>query len=161
MLDNLLFWLKGQICGKNLDRSIIIVYQLVKGLEDEHKMLFRRKNILFSNNLHPQMFINADKEMIRIVLRSLISNAIKFTLENGTIQTHATQTSTHAIICVEDSGIGMTQETIEKISAKHTTQRQELQWKRVVNSSFNYPCKVYKLFFVFISSSKNLVYSTT
>ena len=107
------------------------------------------------------MLINADKEIIRIVLRSLISNAIKFTLENGAIQAHATQTSTHAIICVEDSGIGMTQETIEKISAKHTTQRQELQWKRVVNSSFNYPCKVYKLFFVFISSSKNLVYSTT
>ncbi|MFY8025611.1 MAG: tetratricopeptide repeat-containing sensor histidine kinase [Sediminibacterium sp.] len=118
LLDNLLFWLKGQMSGKNLDRSVIIVYQLVKGLEDEHKMLFRRKNITFSNNLHPQMFINADKEMIRIVLRNLISNAIKFTPENGTIQVHATQTSTHAIICVEDSGIGMTQETIEKISAK-------------------------------------------
>lgn len=118
LLDNLLFWLKGQMSGKNLDRSVIVVYQLVKGLEDEHKMLFRRKNITFSNNLHPQMFVNADKEMIRIVLRNLISNAIKFTPENGTIQVHATQTSTHAIICVEDSGIGMTQETIEKINAK-------------------------------------------
>ncbi len=118
LLDNLLFWLKGQMSGKNLDRSVFIVYQLVKGLEDEHKMLFRRKNIIFNNNLHPQMFINADKEMIRIVLRNLISNAIKYTPENGTIQVHATQSITHAIICVEDSGIGMTQETIEKINAK-------------------------------------------
>lgn len=118
LLDNLLFWLKGQMSGKNLDRSVFIVYQLVKGLEDEHKMLFRRKNITFNNNLHPQMFINADKEMIRIVLRNLISNAIKYTPENGTIQVHATQSITHAIICVEDSGIGMTQETIEKINAK-------------------------------------------
>lgn len=118
LLDNLLFWLKGQMSGKNLDRSVIVIYQLVKGLEDEHKMLFRRKNITFNNNLHPQMFINADKEMIRIILRNLISNAIKYTPENGTIQVHATQTLTHAIICVEDSGIGMTQETIEKINAK-------------------------------------------
>ncbi|WP_439505409.1 ATP-binding protein [Sediminibacterium sp.] len=118
LLDNLLFWLKGQMSGKNLDRSVIVVYQLVKGLEEEHKMLFSRKNIIFSNNLHPQMFINADKEMIRIVLRNLISNAIKFTPENGTIEVHASQNNTHAIICVEDSGIGMTKETIEKINAK-------------------------------------------
>lgn len=118
LLDNLLFWLKGQMAGKNLDRSNVLVYQLVKGLEDEHKMLLVRKNIVFSNLLHPQMFIHADKEMIRIILRNLISNAIKFTPENGAIDVRAEQTETASIIYVEDTGIGMSKETIQRVSAK-------------------------------------------
>jgi signal transduction histidine kinase len=81
-------------------------------------MLLDRKKIKFTNSLLPQMLIYADKEMIRIVLRNLISNAIKFTPENGFIEVHATQNETHSIIYVEDSGIGMSNETIEKINAK-------------------------------------------
>jgi signal transduction histidine kinase len=118
LLDNLLFWLKGQMAGKNLDRSNVVIFQLVKGLEDEHKMLLGRKNIAFNNVLHPQMFVHADKEMIRIVLRNLISNAIKFTPENGSIDIHAEQTATDSLIYVEDTGIGMSKETIDRVNAK-------------------------------------------
>lgn len=118
LLDNLLFWLKGQMAGKNLDRSNVVIFQLVKGLEDEHKMLLVRKNIAFNNALHPQMFIHADKEMIRIVLRNLISNAIKFTPENGSIDIKAEQTETDSFIYVEDTGIGMSKETIDRVNAK-------------------------------------------
>jgi signal transduction histidine kinase len=118
LLDNLLFWLKGQMAGKNLDRSNVVIFQLVKGLEDEHKMLLVRKNIAFNNGLHPQMHVHADKEMIRIVLRNLISNAIKFTPENGSIDIKAKQTETDALIYVEDTGIGMSKETIDRVNAK-------------------------------------------
>ena len=118
LLDNLLFWLKGQMAGKNLDRSNVVIFQLVKGLEDEHKMLLVRKNIEFNNALHPQMFVHADKEMIRIVLRNLISNAIKFTPEHGSIDIRAEQSGTDSLIYVEDTGIGMSKETIDKVNAK-------------------------------------------
>jgi signal transduction histidine kinase len=118
LLDNLLFWLKGQMAGKNLDRSNVVLYQLVKGLEDEHRMLLVRKHIHFKNELLPQVAIYADKEMIRIVLRNLISNAIKFTPDYGSIQVKAEQTETASIIYVEDTGIGMSPETIERVNAK-------------------------------------------
>lgn len=118
LLDNLLFWLKGQMAGKNLDRSNVVLFQLVKGLEDEHRMLLVRKHIDFKNDLVPQLSIYADKEMIRIVLRNLISNAIKFTPEHGSIQVKAEQTDTASIIYVEDTGIGMSPETIERVNAK-------------------------------------------
>lgn len=118
LLDNLLFWLKGQMAGKNLDRSNVVLYQLVKGLEDEHRMLLVRKHIHFKNELLPQVAIYADKEMIRIVLRNLISNAIKFTPDYGSIQVKAEQTDTASIIYVEDTGIGMSPETIERVNAK-------------------------------------------
>lgn len=118
LLDNLLFWLKGQMAGKNLDRSKVVIFQLVKGLEDEHRMLLERKQILFHNLVNPQMHIYADKEMIRIVLRNLISNAIKFTPEKGMIEIKTEQTEAETIILVEDTGIGMSDETIQKVNAK-------------------------------------------
>lgn len=118
LLDNLLFWLKGQMSGKNLDKVQMAVFPIVKGLEDEHRMLLERKNISFFNQVEPALTVLADKEMIRIVLRNLISNAIKFTPENGLIRVYATADERETKISIQDSGIGMSPETIERISAK-------------------------------------------
>ncbi|TMN58418.1 ATPase, partial [Pseudoalteromonas piscicida] len=61
----------------------------------------------------------ADKEMIRIVLRNLISNAVKFTTEGGSIEIKAEKSASETLIIVQDSGIGMDEQTIEKIKAKN------------------------------------------
>jgi len=118
LLDNLLFWLKGQMSGKNLDKVQMSVFPIVKGLEDEHRMLLERKNISFFNQVEPSLTVLADKEMIRIVLRNLISNAIKFTPENGLIRVYASSDEHETKISIQDSGIGMSAETIQRISAK-------------------------------------------
>lgn len=118
LLDNLLFWLKGQMSGKNLDKVQMPVFPIVKGLEDEHRMLLERKNISFFNQVDPSLTVLADKEMIRIVLRNLISNAIKFTPENGLIRVYAAADGQETRISIQDSGIGMSSETIQRISAK-------------------------------------------
>ncbi len=118
LLDNLLFWLKGQMAGKNLEKTKVSIFQLVRGLEEEHKMLLLRKNIVFNNTIDPLLQVIADKEMIRIVLRNLISNAIKFTPEKGVISVAAEQQNNASVLTVTDSGIGMTDITIQKINAK-------------------------------------------
>ena len=81
-------------------------------------MLLDRKHINFINLVNPQIHIHADKEMIRIVLRNLISNAMKFTPEKGMIEIKTEQTETETTILVEDTGIGMSDETIQKVNAK-------------------------------------------
>ena len=118
LLDNLLFWLKGQMVGKHLDKIDMPVFSIIKGLEDEHNLLVERKLIRFDNMLDHDLTVLADKEMIRIIIRNLISNAIKFTPEYGTIKIYASKDATGTSISIQDSGIGMTPEAIARINAK-------------------------------------------
>lgn len=118
LLDNLLFWLKGQMLGKDVDKSKLPILGIVKGLVEEHQLLLKRKNIQFNNMIEDDLLVNTDKDMIRIVLRNLISNAIKFTPQNGTIYIIGKHFNEESKIIIQDSGIGMTAETIQKISAK-------------------------------------------
>ena len=53
--------------------------------------------------------------MLRTVLRNLISNAIKFTNKNGVIELQAAANQTEAVISVSDNGVGMTNDTVNKL----------------------------------------------
>lgn len=120
LLDNLLFWIKGQMDGKPDDKVKVGLYHLVKSLEEEHRMPLVKKKIRFHNHINRDLAIITEKEMIRIVCRNLISNAIKFTHENGTIEVSSgiQDGGNHLFLTVKDSGIGMNKEAIEKVNAK-------------------------------------------
>ena len=59
--------------------------------------------------------------MARLILRNLIANAIKFSLSKGKVLIKAYKVSDNmAEIWIEDSGVGMTTETIERLFNKET-----------------------------------------
>ena len=53
--------------------------------------------------------------MIKIIIRNLISNALKFTPQSGKIKINAINAETIIIIEVKDSGVGMNEEQIDKL----------------------------------------------
>lgn len=118
LLDNLLFWIKGQMEGKEDDKVTVSLYQLMKTLQEEHSLPLGKKKIELKNLIDPELTIVTEKEMIRIVCRNLISNAIKFTNEGGFIELTSHTEGNHLYLTVKDSGIGMTQADIEKVNAK-------------------------------------------
>ncbi len=120
LLDNLLFWIKGQMEGKEDEKVKVSLYHLVKSLEDEQRLPLMKKHIAFKNLIDKGISIMVEKEMIRIVCRNLISNAIKFTNENGSIELSSKIDPEQNLIhlTVKDSGIGMTKEAIAKVNAK-------------------------------------------
>ena len=78
-----------------------------------------KKKIQLKNNIDKDISIVTEKEMIRIVCRNLINNAIKFTNENGLIELNSRIADGHIVyLTVKDTGIGMTKEAIEKVNAK-------------------------------------------
>lgn len=118
LLDNLLFWIKGQMNGQQNDKARVNLYLLIRALEDEQRLPLQKKEIALHNNIDKSITIFVEKEMMRIVCRNLISNSIKFTNEGGSIELNSRADNEFLYLTVKDSGIGMSKETIEKINAK-------------------------------------------
>ena len=57
-----------------------------------------------------------DKDMINLVLRNVLSNAIKFTPEKGNISIGINQSASFIEVFVEDTGMGISQEALKKIN---------------------------------------------
>jgi two-component system sensor histidine kinase/response regulator len=73
------------------------------------------KNIDISYVGLPQNIISADIKMVSMLLRNLISNALKFSNEGGSIKIDATVDAMETTVIVSDNGIGIPVETIPKI----------------------------------------------
>lgn len=92
--------------------------QLLKELEEWLELLKNnaaQKNILLEYNIAPDLQVKADSLMLRSVFQNLVTNAIKYTPDGGCIRLSASQLNDMVEICVEDNGIGMTTEALEKL----------------------------------------------
>ena len=67
------------------------------------------KKIQLKNTISEDTFILADENMIKTVLRNLISNAIKFTQNEGEIMLSSRELPNETMISVTDNGVGMSE----------------------------------------------------
>lgn len=117
LLDNLLFWLRGQMKGKAIDLVNINAKTLIKEIVAEQEYSFNNKKISLHNTVTDDVFIKADNEMLKIVFRNLISNAIKFSPVSGSINISYTLNNNMHCFAVKDAGKGISKDAIEKINA--------------------------------------------
>jgi two-component system sensor histidine kinase/response regulator len=73
------------------------------------------KEIRIHSKLSHDIIIYTDKNMIKTILRNLLSNAVKYSYRNGNVSVNAVNEDDKVIISVKDYGIGIPQESIEKI----------------------------------------------
>lgn len=73
------------------------------------------KNIQFSCIVDIDLKVKADVNMLKTILRNLISNAIKFTSQNGKVTIDAKKDNDSAIITITDTGVGIDKDMIIKI----------------------------------------------
>jgi PAS domain S-box-containing protein len=62
--------------------------------------------------------VHADKALITEVLRNLVDNALKYTPENGVVMLSAQQEGRSLIFSVSDTGVGIPEESIDKLFRK-------------------------------------------
>ena len=80
---------------------------LVKEIELILNGALAKKKLIFENRIPEGSRVYADKNMVQTVLRNLISNAIKFTPEGGTVTVYATPLNGKLSISVRDTGTGI------------------------------------------------------
>jgi two-component system sensor histidine kinase/response regulator len=115
LLENLLEWANSQRGKLSFTPVPVNLNELVK---DEFIMVDEMaigKNIKLKSYVNDSLTIVADKNMIRTILRNLITNSVKFTYKNGQVTVNAVNYNNHIEIAVSDTGIGMSKETISKL----------------------------------------------
>lgn len=73
------------------------------------------KSISIQNQIPQGTTIFADKVMISIVLRNLISNAIKYTHMEGIVEISSIQKESELVISVQDNGVGIPKDKIQRL----------------------------------------------
>ncbi len=114
-LNNLLSWGQTQMNGSVTRPSVISLENLVEDNLNLLSEIASGKSIKLVSRLTPNTNAWSDGDQIDIVIRNLISNALKFTPANGVVTVSAQEKTDHWEISVRDTGIGMDQETVKKI----------------------------------------------
>jgi len=114
-IENLLSWAQSQLKGYTPNLSKIDLHKLV----DENFELYNRqaewKGIMFQNDINEDEILIADSDMLKLVLRNLMSNAIKYTGNGGYVTIYSVKSKNSITVSVSDTGVGMSQEMIGKI----------------------------------------------
>jgi len=117
LLNNLLDWTLLQMDKINLQPAKISL----KNLADENIELIQSlqsKEIKLTNSVSPTAFAHADSNTINLVIRNLISNALKFTNEGGEIKIASEEQKNEWVISVSDNGVGMKPEVVNMLFDK-------------------------------------------
>ncbi len=106
LLNNVLSWSKNQMDGIKFTRTVVNVSALLSS----HLLIFQpiaqRKKITFQMALDPLSEIIANGDMVQLIIRNLVNNAIKFTAPGGTITVTTASENGICRIAVSDSGNG-------------------------------------------------------
>ncbi|MCB1193052.1 MAG: hybrid sensor histidine kinase/response regulator [Leptospiraceae bacterium] len=124
LLVNLLEWSRIQTGKIDFKPKKLKLKEIVEG---SFKLLGNNagtKNITLSLNIPEIATIYADPNMLGIIIRNLVSNAIKFTPSGGKVEVISEEKDGFTEISVADNGVGISQENIAKlfrIDSQHKT----------------------------------------
>lgn len=117
MLETTINWAKLNFNSLQLNFTSVDYQKLVENIVTIYQENCLGKQISISVNLHDFKTRDTDEEIVTIILRNLISNAIKFTANDGKISIYSLNNS----IVVEDFGVGMSQEKMKSIKTNSYT----------------------------------------
>lgn len=107
MLSNLLNWSKSQMEGPQVRLVEVDLLSVLLGTLEMEKMQAFKKGISLNYNIPPQLIVIADVDMLQLVVRNLISNAVKFTPHGGLVNIDAQLLLGDCKITVSDNGKGI------------------------------------------------------
>ncbi|HEX2935256.1 MAG TPA: PAS domain-containing sensor histidine kinase [Bacteroidales bacterium] len=115
LLENLLLWAMAQNEQLQFSPELVNVTQLARDVTRNLKPMAAMKDIWI--NCLPDQPIEGfvDVNMFRTIIRNLVSNAIKFSYNGGSIDVNISSNDSELIIIVSDNGIGMTEDIKNKL----------------------------------------------
>lgn len=119
LLENLLVWASGQIKGVLVEPKKVNIHKLAEENCQMLRSMAIQKNIQLQNDTDEDACIMADPNMVNLILRNLLSNALKFTPEGGNVSILSQEEDEFHQIIVIDNGVGIEAEKIPHLFTAH------------------------------------------
>ena len=115
ILQNLLDWSRSQTGLMKINIEKINLKNLIEENISSHLLNSTNKEINLRSDIKDDIFVFTDRNMINIVLRNLLGNAVKFTPRFGKVNVSTILNENAVSILVKDTGIGISSDNINKL----------------------------------------------
>lgn len=121
LMENLLYWTRSQMTGFCTKPLKVGIHEIVTDCVALLDSVAEKKRITLLNESNPDHFVKSDLDMIRLIVRNLLMNAIKFSFEGGNVSIQSKIQNSEVIVSVIDQGIGMSRAESEQLFSKTHT----------------------------------------
>ncbi len=112
LLDNLLHWSLLQTEQQYFHPESLHLFSVVQQVSYNYLPLMHAKQLVFEQRISKNQYVHADLESLKLVLRNLLDNGIKFTPEHGSLHVYTRNQEAELVeLVIEDSGMGMNEAT--------------------------------------------------
>lgn len=118
LMENLLQWAKSQMKAHVVRPQELQVDTMIRDVLKPMQLQAEQKSIALENNAD-ELLAWADKDMICLVVRNIVSNAIKFTPKGGKVTIDTESYEFFVKVIISDTGKGMNPSEIRKINAEN------------------------------------------
>jgi signal transduction histidine kinase len=115
LLQNLLDWASTQMGKTMLVQEKIDISKISEETLALLMPIARNKKIRIKSEIPANTIAYADKNMVSTVFLNLITNAIKFTPQNGQVEVRSVLENKHVEVEVADSGVGISKDNLDKL----------------------------------------------
>lgn len=115
LLENLLTWAKNQMQGTKVKPENFFLNEVITPRLQQLSEVALQKDVTLINQVDDKTSVYADRDMLDLIIRNLISNAIKFCNAGDKIQVWSSIENTYIKVCVEDTGVGIDAQSLKKL----------------------------------------------
>jgi signal transduction histidine kinase len=115
LLNNLLEWARSQAKSIEFHPKLLSLPEITREVINVLSNQASKKEITLTMAIEDDCTIPADKEMLKTILRNLISNAIKFSFPGSSVRIFAMDKPDVVLVFIQDSGVGMDQEQMDNL----------------------------------------------
>lgn len=119
LLDNLLYWAQSQLHEITPNPREVDVQRLFKEVLTFYEPHMQRKGISLQSSFQSDYVVTADREMLNLVLRNLIGNAVSFSPTDGMIKIEVKERNQKIICSINDQGASIPPEQIPSLFTPH------------------------------------------
>jgi signal transduction histidine kinase len=120
LVGNLLIWASSQLNGAVIVPVLLELDELVREVLGLFGQQAREKNVVLRMEMGSMLVGFADKDMTQVVIRNLVSNAIKFSSSGGVVTINGCRKAAEIEIVVTDNGIGMREDALDRIRRRES-----------------------------------------